>query len=122
MATFSLTDLKNAVDKKYAPTIVENGSDTYTFQNLLQLPTERRDAVMKLIDSVSGNEDDEDSDEADDVGLANELETFSEILRLVEINDKGQELIDLLGDNTAMLIELGSAWMNGSQLGEAVPS
>lgn len=119
MATFSLTDLKNAVDKKYAPTIVENGTDTYTFQNMLQLPTKRRDKVMELIDSVSASEE---SEEGNDGTITDELETFSEILRLVEVNDRGQELIDLLGDNTAMLIELGSAWMNGSQLGEAEPS
>lgn len=120
MATFSLSDLKSAVDKKYAPTIVENGSDTYTLQNLLQLPNESRDTVVELIKKIS--DDDESGEDSEDFNVTDELEVFSDIIRTVEVNGKGQELIDLLGENTAMLIELGSAWMNGSELGEAVPS
>lgn len=123
MATFSLTDLKNAVDKKYAPTIVENGSDTYTLQNLLQLSEKDREAVLDLLDQLTAKKDpDEDGESSDRLDVSAELEAFSSVIRLVEVNGRGQDLLDLFGDNPAVLLELGTVWMNGSELGEAVPS
>ena len=109
MATFSLSDLKNEVSKKYAPTVVENGDDSFTLQNMLQLPSERRDSVLELIEGVDG----------EDVTLDDQLKVFKDIILAVEINDRGQELLDLLGDNSALILELVNTWMEGSQLGEA---
>lgn len=108
MATFTLTDLKKSVDSKYAPTIVKNGKAEYRLDPLLRLPKEKRDAVLELTDKFDG-----------DAELDDQLETVSEIIRTVEINGKGDELLDLFGGDAAMVLELGLTWMNGSELGEA---
>jgi len=112
MATFTLNDLRNEVSKKYAPTVIENGKDTYTLQNMLQLPTKKRKEVMELVDSVGG--DDEGGSSIED-----QLEIFRKIIIAAEEDDKGDELLELLGDNTAMIYEVVSSWMETTQLGEA---
>lgn len=108
MATFTLTDLKKAVDKKYAPTIVKNGKTEYRLENMLQLPPEKIDKVLELVDKF------------DDVeGIKDQIAIFEEIIETVEVNGQGRELIELLGGSQGALIELGTTWMQGTELGEA---
>lgn len=113
MATFTLTDLRNEVSKKYAPTIITNGKDKYTLQNLLQLPATARGTVLDLIDTLGGDEDS---------GLDHQLSVFADVIVNITLDGKGQELLDLLDGNDAMLVELGTKWMDTSQVGEAEPS
>ena len=110
MATFSLADLKNEVSKKYSPTVVENGDDEYTLPNLLQMPEKQRKQVQDLIDSI---------DDSDDAELSDQIAVFKKIIETATAGDKGAELLGLLGDNAAMLLELVTTWMDGSALGEA---
>lgn len=112
MATFTLTDLKNVVEKKYAPTIVENGDEKFILKNLLQLPSKKREEVMGMIDEIKEEEEDETS-------VEEQVEQFSKILEIVVEDDKGTKLVELIGDNAALIIELATTWMEGSELGEA---
>lgn len=112
MATFTLTDLKNEVSKKYAPTVIENGKDEYVLQNLLQLPAEKRNKVLEIVDSL-------DEEDGEKVGLDAQVEKFQELIVAAEENDNGKELLSLIGDNTALLIELATRWMETTQMGEA---
>lgn len=115
MATFTLEDLKNEVSKKYAPTVIKNGTDEYVLQNLLQLPSKKRNQTMDLVETI-------DSEEEEKSGIDHQVGVFREIIKVVVANDRGQDLLGLLGDNDALVIELVSAWMDSSQLGEAEPS
>lgn len=108
MATFSLTDLKKAVDKKYAPTIIKNGKTEYRLENMLQLPVEKTDEVLALVDKFDTAE-----------GIKEQIEIFEAVIEAVEVNGKGRELIELLGGSQGALIELGTTWMQGTELGEA---
>lgn len=108
MATFTLTDLKKAVDKKYAPTIIKNGKTEYRLENMLQLPVEKTDEVLELVDKFDTAE-----------GVKEQIAIFEAIIEAVEVNGKGRELIDLLGGSQGSLIELGTTWMQGTELGEA---
>lgn len=110
MATFTLDNLKAEVEKKYAPTIVENGDTTYVLPNILQLPKGKRKAAFKIIDAF---------DEAEDPTIDEQVESFTKLVGIVVENDKGSELVDLLGDSPAALLELVNTWMEGTQLGEA---
>lgn len=110
MATFSLTDLRDSVSKKYASTIVENGDDSFVLQNMLQLPEKKRDKVLDLVDNLTNSEAG---------GLAEDVKTFKKIIEVIVEQDRGAELLELIGDNAAMLMELGAAWMEGTELGEA---
>ena len=116
MATFTLTDLKNSVSKKYANTTIENGDKSYTLVNLLQLDPKKRAAALELIDGI-GSKDDEDDSSIDD-----QIEIFTEVFKIVEQDGKGDELVALLNGNAAMVLELSAAWSEASQLGEAEAS
>lgn len=109
MATFTLTDLKNEVSKKYAPTVIENGDKTYTLQNLMQIGSEDRDKVLELIEDI----------DSENKTLDDQIAVFRSIVEIVEENGNGGELLELLGDNTALVMELVNTWMDGTQLGEA---
>lgn len=118
MATFTLTDLKNSVAKKYANTTVENGDESYTLVNLLQLDPKKRAAALELIDGIgSKGEDDED-----DVSIDDQIGIFTEVFKVVEQDGKGDELVELLNGNAALILELSAAWSEASQLGEAEDS
>lgn len=115
MATFTLDDLKNEVSKKYAPIVIQNGTDEYVLQNLLQLPEKKRDAILSVMDNKTEIEEDSDT-------LNDDVTMFKEIIVLAEKDDRGQELLDLLGDNFALIVELANKWLETSQPGEAVLS
>lgn len=110
MATFTLTDLKNVVEKKYAPTVIENGDEKFVLNNLLQLPSKKREEVMALVDAVNSD---------DDVTVEDQVAQFTKVLVTVVDGNKGDKLIELIGDNAALIIELVTTWMEGSELGEA---
>lgn len=110
MATFTLDNLKAEVEKKYAPTVVENGDTTYVLPNILQLPKGKRKAAFKIIDAF---------DEADDPTIDEQVDHFTKLVGLVVEDNKGSELLELLGDSPAVLLELVNTWMEGTQLGEA---
>lgn len=114
MATFTLTDLKNEVSKKYAPTIIENGDDVYTLPNLFQLDSETRHKAAGLLEKPT-DEDGNEIDTDDDY----ELERLKDVISVVTLDGKGKELLALLGDNPAMLTTLFHTWSEGVQLGEA---
>lgn len=114
MATFTLDTLREAVDKKYAPTIIEDGKDRYELPNILRLPKKKRDEVFELIEGLG--EDIEGGDDA--TAFDSQLEQFSKIIVAAEANNNGEKLLKLLND-PAMLIEVGTTWMEASELGEA---
>lgn len=113
MATFTLNNLREEVSRKYAPTVIENGDDAYTLPNLLQMPSKQRKAVLDLIDKFEGSES---------VDYDSQFEVFSEIIEVGVEGGKGKELLELLGDNAALVVEIVTSWMEGTQVGEAEPS
>lgn len=110
MATFTLDNLREEVSRKYAPTVIENGDDSYTLPNLLQMSSKQRKEVLYLIDKF------EDSESGD---YDAQFEVFSEIIEAGVAGGKGEELLELLGDNAALVVEIVTSWMEGTQVGEA---
>ena len=113
MATFTLDELRNVVDKKYAPTVIEDGDTKYELTNVLRMDKKNRDKVFELIGSIEGAISDGDTDDFDA-----SFDIFKNILETAEKNGRGKELVELL-DDPAMLIEVATAWMEASELGEA---
>ena len=112
MATFSLDTLKAEVEKKYAPTVIETADSEFVLQNMMQLPAAKRKKVLSLTDKL----EDEEMDFDQQIGM------FQQIVEIVEDNGKGKELLKLVGDNTALLIDIATLWMESSQVGEAEQS
>lgn len=122
MATFTLTDLRNEVSKKYAPTVIENGDDEYILQNVMQMPEKKRRLVTELIEEIGADDKDNNEDKEGADEIDSQTATLRKIIIAAEKNDKGEELLELIGDNVAMLVELFNSWTEGAQLGEASQS
>lgn len=108
MATFTLAQLKEDVSKKYEPTTIENGDDAYVLPNFFQMTSEQRKEVQNIISEI-GNDDDEDYD-------INEI--YDRLLTAATEDEKGEELVELLGDNLALKAEIANTWMESVQAGE----
>lgn len=109
MATFTLDELRADVEKRYERTVLKNGMDEFVLEHLLQLPRERRTRALELVSRV----------ENDDVDLDTQLDVFRDVIRVIVKDDRGDELLGLLGGNSAMLMGLVEAWIGDGQLGEA---
>ena len=114
MATFTIDELRKAADKKYAPTVIEAGDETYKLPTLLRLESDRRKQVIKLLEALETDLDGEDTSK----GLEETLDTFRKLIAEVEENGKGQELVELIDDDV-VLIDVVNAWLDGIQAGEA---
>ncbi|UBI10052.1 phage tail assembly protein [Corynebacterium coyleae] len=113
MATFTLDSLREVVDKKYAPTVIEDGDTRYELPNILRLEKKKRDKIFDLIASIEGAIEDGDGEDFDA-----QLSIFSEIIETAEKNGNGKALVNNL-DDPAMLLEVATSWMEASELGEA---
>lgn len=114
MATFTLENLREAADKKYAPTVIEAGDDSFTLQNLLRMEDSRRKRVSKLLEKADALSDEKETAKDFDATV----KIFREIVVEAEANGRGKELVELVNDD-AVLIDVVTAWLEASQAGEA---
>lgn len=112
MSTFTLDNLREQVEKKYAPVTIETGDGVFVIQNLLQLPQDAREKVAKEIDKL----------DSEDAGLQENLDVFTKVIEFATKDNKGKKLLELLEYNSAMIIEVAQKWMEQTQLGEAEDS
>lgn len=114
--TFALDDLREAVERDFAPVVIEVGEDKITLRNLMRLPKLKRDEAVKLLNDfkalVTGEETAEDDGE--DATLA----TAHAILELVA-DANGDKLVAALGDDIALTVRVLETWMEATQPGEA---
>lgn len=115
MATFTLDDLRAAADKKYAPTIVEAGDETFTLPTLLRMDADTRTKITKMISKAEELVGEDESAE----DLDAEIQLFSDLVVEAEANGKGERLLELIGGDVAVLVDLVTAWLKDSQAGEA---
>ena len=111
MATYTLDDIREAAEKKYgALTITLGEGQSVTLRNVLRLPREERVKIEEL-----QGRDDESVEET--------IEGLREaVLTLADSSDNGRALIDLIGDDNALLIHIFQTWQDQTQAGEAQPS
>lgn len=113
MATFTIDELREAADKRYAPLVIEAGEDTFKLPTLLRLETKKRKQVIKLLAQLE-TEVEGDSEDAIEEALA----VFRKLIIQAEVNGNGQKLIDLIDDD-AVLIDVVGEWLELTQAGEA---
>ena len=113
MATFTLDNLREAADKKYGPTIIETPDHDYTLPTLLRLDSTKRGKVEKILDKISALGDEDDS-----IDLNKQIALFEDLIVQAEVDGRGKELVDLVND-PAVIIDIVTAWLEGTQAGEA---
>lgn len=105
MATFSLDNIRDAAEKKFAHTDIEVGDTVVRLVNVLQMSEDKRAALRAA--------------EADTEGIS-EREALERVIRLVaEDADKAEVLISAVDGNLAMLAEILSTYNGETQAGEA---
>lgn len=111
MATFSLEQLKETVERNFAPVIIEaEGRDSFKLVNLLRLPEKKRERVMELLESLDSDDSSEVASSVDNI--------LTEVITIITAEDRGKELIKLVGSDTATLTTLMNVYQEGSELGE----
>lgn len=112
MSVFTLDKLREAVDAKYQPTVLDAGDTEYILPNPLRMDEKKREKVQSLLNKVN------EASEGDDENADTMIDLFREIINVAEKNDKGDKLNQLL-DEDVLVIEFIQSWMEGSQVGEA---
>ncbi|QGH79695.1 tail assembly chaperone [Gordonia phage Anon] len=119
---FKLDDIRLEAERRYAPTVIELGEDkSVTLTALLRLGEKDRKEVLDIVGKI--HEVDEDLEEAEaEAAVTAITEKLFE-----KIADKPKRLLKALDDEdsaikSALHMQVLSAWMHGSQLGEAESS
>jgi hypothetical protein len=109
---FSLDDLREEVEREFAPVTIELSDGTeVTLRNLLRLPKgQRREVVstLKVLEEVDGT-DDSDVEEL--------LHAATSVLEIVA--DNGKKLAKELDGDLAVTMKVLERWMEATQPGEA---
>jgi hypothetical protein len=104
---FKLDDLRASADKKFSSVTIEVGDREVRLINALQLSEGKRKELLAAQSRVS-----EDG--------ASQVEVLSECLRIVADSPEGADaLLDAVGDNLAVLVEIFSAYNKDTEAGEA---
>jgi len=104
---FTLDSLREEVEKKYAPIVIDYGGDKPAeLSALLRLSKKPRDAVLAQLDRLQ---------ETEDVDVMQECAV--EILKLV--SPDGERLVAALESDLALTMRVLETWMESTQSGEA---
>lgn len=108
MSQFSLDDIRAAAEAKFGHMDITLSEDeNVRLINVLRLPKEKRELVMKIDDRL----DEEGADQGD--VLADLIRTVS------ESEEQANKLIEAVGDDLSVLIQIFSDYTKGTQVGEA---
>lgn len=114
---FTLDAMREELDRKYAPVVIEIGDEKVELRSLLRLKSgPRKEVATKLEDLKKLNESD------DDEGMSlTELDSATSLAEeiLYHVADKPDKLIDALDGDMSLIMQVFEAWMGDTQAGEA---
>lgn len=119
---FNLDAMRQDIEKSYSPFEIElpNGK-TVTLRNILRVSKERREEVYELLDELAALQRGEDG--AGDSGLVVTEKSARIALQIFPLvaddANLGRKLVDSIEDDLALTLRVFSAWMEGTQAGEA---
>lgn len=120
MATFSLDQLKADVEKNYATLSIEVGNnDKIELRNMLRV---ERDARAKLMDKLDELDKIQNDEEISSVEKLDRTTALAREALTLAAGKRGGDLIALIGDDDALVMEVLSKWTESTQAGEAEPS
>jgi hypothetical protein len=116
---FTLDSMREEIEREFAPCQFElPEGKVVTLRNILRIPKSDREKVYTLLDELTDiNKSDDDgglvaTEKSADVAL--------KILPLVADSDKlGRQLVEAIEEDLALTLRVFSAWMEGTQAGEA---
>lgn len=108
---FTLDDLNNALEKKYAPFVFQAGRQKFTLIQILRLPKDHRDIVRAQLQALDEQKDELNEDQVKAVLKA--------VLDYVVQDGKSDALLEVLNNDLVKLTILFEKWVESSQVGEA---
>ena len=127
MASITLDFIKEEIDRRYAPFVVEGvaGGDV-TLLPLLSLKSEHRKELLGMLDRVNKlqeSSNDENTAKASSEEVSEMLDIFGRAVSLVAENDAAAErLHKALNYDTAAYTLVFTEYIEATQVGEAEPS
>lgn len=127
MASITLDFIKEEIDRRYAPFVVEGvpGGDV-TLLPLLRLKSEHRNELLGMLDRVNKlqeSSNDESTAKASSEEVSEMLDIFGRAVSLVAENDAAAErLHKALNYDTAAYTLVFTEYIEATQVGEAEPS
>lgn len=126
MASYTLQDLNDALNRKFGPTSIElEDGKAITLLPVLRLSKTQRDALRAAQESAKKiSEIDEDSDEVDEDAVVNAArERLETIIKIVSENEQAAyAALGWCGGDIAKLQTLIGIWNEDQKPGEASPS
>lgn len=110
--SYSLDDLRNDLDKEFAPLQIDIGRTTVVLRNPLRLTKAERHVVFDASKRMtSGELGDEDVEEM--------MELIRSVLSTSAADGKGEALVKAIGDDVALAMKIMQLWTEATQPGEA---
>ena len=113
MATYELDALRNSLDSKHNCYVIQVGDEEFVFRSAMRLPKSERQALKKIFQDYSK------ALEKDDSSVDDLEEPVQEIITKVVADGKGQQLVELIGDDIQLALHILLTYTNESQAGEA---
>lgn len=110
--SYSLDDLRNDLDREFAPLELTVGKTRVVLRNPLRLSSADRKVVLDAMKAL-----DDDSLKEDDVDAM--LDEIRKVLGACADAGKGDALISAIGDDVALAMKIMSLWSEATQPGEA---
>lgn len=121
---FTLDSMREEIEKEFAPCQIDLADGkVVTLRNLLRVPKKNREEVYTLLDELTeAQKTSEGEEEANASLLSTErsAQIALKIFPLVADSEKlGRQLVDSIEEDLALTLRVFSAWMEGTQAGEA---
>lgn len=119
---FTLDSMREEIEKEFAPCQINLADGkVVTLRNLLRVPKKNREEVYTLLDELAEAQKSDD-EESNGSLLATEksAQIALKIFPLVADSEKlGRQLVESIEEDLALTLRVFSAWMEGTQAGEA---
>lgn len=119
--SFSLDNLREALDQEYAPLKIEVGGEELVLQNLMRIDSKPRKAVMDALKSLEKAEGKEDEEQTPEEVLAMS-EALAVVLENVTAGGKGPKLVAALDGDLLLSMKVLEKWTAATQAPEAPTS
>ena len=123
MASFTLDSIRQAVEDKFAPTVIElTASSKVTLKNPARMESSERKQLNDLLKQLDGLDLSGDGDLSEDEALEKLADVAKQIFSTASTPAQATKLINAIGSDWLVLMEIISKWVQESGLGEVTSS
>lgn len=125
MPTITLDEIRQSLDRKYGPTVIELGEGrSCVLRSPIRLPKADRRALRELQERLNKLQEDDGDADAAGADVEDELvDGLREIFRVAaEDKASAEEFLAAAGDDLGFLREVLELWQESTEPGEASPS